>query len=139
MTATFQKFTTPTARPARRGLATARHLAFKFAQAFVADEPPASLVNKLADNSVLGRVLAAGLRAVPRSLSELMYSLRASRAQLLFYLEIPAALPIFLGGLRIGATLAVIGAIVGMQLELKDNFFAIGGISPFSVIAQTAG
>ena len=54
-----------------------------------------------------------GLRAVPRSLSELMYSLRASRAQLLFYLEIPAALPIFLGGLRIGATLAVIGAIVG--------------------------
>lgn len=30
--------------------ATARHLAFKFAQAFVADEPPASLVTKLADN-----------------------------------------------------------------------------------------
>jgi len=30
--------------------ATARHLATKFAQAFVADDPPASLVNKLADN-----------------------------------------------------------------------------------------
>jgi uncharacterized protein (DUF1800 family) len=30
--------------------ATARHLAFKFAQAFVADSPPASLVDKLADN-----------------------------------------------------------------------------------------
>ncbi|MBW8846369.1 MAG: DUF1800 domain-containing protein [Burkholderiales bacterium] len=30
--------------------ATARHLAFKFAQAFVADAPPASLVTKLADN-----------------------------------------------------------------------------------------
>lgn len=30
--------------------ATARHLAFKFAQAFVADNPPASLVDKLADN-----------------------------------------------------------------------------------------
>jgi uncharacterized protein (DUF1800 family) len=30
--------------------ATARHLAHKFAQAFVADDPPASLVNKLADN-----------------------------------------------------------------------------------------
>lgn len=29
--------------------ATARHLAFKFAQAFVADDPPASLVQKLAD------------------------------------------------------------------------------------------
>jgi len=30
--------------------ATARHLAYKFAQAFVADDPPASLVAKLADN-----------------------------------------------------------------------------------------
>jgi uncharacterized protein (DUF1800 family) len=30
--------------------ATARHLAFKFAQAFVADEPPARLVSQLADN-----------------------------------------------------------------------------------------
>lgn len=30
--------------------ATARHLAFKFAQAFVSDDPPASLVQKLADN-----------------------------------------------------------------------------------------
>jgi len=54
-----------------------------------------------------------GLRAVPKSLNELMRSLGASRSQLLFYLEIPAALPVFLGGLRIGATLSVIGAIVG--------------------------
>lgn len=54
-----------------------------------------------------------GLRAVPRSLYELMRSLRASRAQMLRLLEIPAALPIFLGGLRIGATLSVIGAVVG--------------------------
>jgi NitT/TauT family transport system permease protein len=29
------------------------------------------------------------------------------------HLEIPAALPVFLGGLRIGATLSVIGAVVG--------------------------
>lgn len=54
-----------------------------------------------------------GLRAVPSSLDELMHSLRASRWQMLRYLEIPAALPIFLGGLRIGATLSVIGAVVG--------------------------
>ncbi len=54
-----------------------------------------------------------GLRAVPRSLYELMRSLRASRAQMLRLLEIPAALPVFLGGLRIGATLSVIGAVVG--------------------------
>jgi NitT/TauT family transport system permease protein len=54
-----------------------------------------------------------GLRAVPRSLNELMRSLRASRWQMLWHLEIPAALPVFLGGLRIGATLSVIGAVVG--------------------------
>ena len=34
------------------GQATARHLAFKFAQAFVADEPPATLVQALADNFI---------------------------------------------------------------------------------------
>ena len=28
-------------------------------------------------------------------------------------LEIPAAMPVFLGGLRVGATLSVIGAVVG--------------------------
>ncbi len=54
-----------------------------------------------------------GLRAVPRSLYELMRSLRASRWQTLRLLEIPAAMPVFLGGLRIGATLSVIGSVVG--------------------------
>ena len=54
-----------------------------------------------------------GLRAVPTALYDLMHSLRALRGQILMQLEIPAALPIFLGGLRIGATLSVIGAVVG--------------------------
>ncbi|GAB4422217.1 MAG: ABC transporter permease [Anaerolineales bacterium] len=54
-----------------------------------------------------------GVRAVPAALHDLMRSLRATRAQILLKLEIPAALPVFLGGLRIGATLSVIGAVVG--------------------------
>ncbi len=54
-----------------------------------------------------------GLREVPQDLHSLMRSLRATPAQTLWYLEIPSALPVFLGGLRIGATLSVIGAIVG--------------------------
>ena len=54
-----------------------------------------------------------GLRAVPENLRDLMRSLQANRFQMLRYLEIPASLPVFLGGLRIGATLAVIGAVVG--------------------------
>lgn len=54
-----------------------------------------------------------GLRSVPHELYELMRSLQASPWQRIFKLEIPAAMPVFLGGLRIGATLAVIGAVVG--------------------------
>jgi len=54
-----------------------------------------------------------GVRAVPSALRDLMRSLRATKWQILRHLEIPAALPVFLGGLRIGATLSVIGAVVG--------------------------
>jgi NitT/TauT family transport system permease protein len=43
----------------------------------------------------------------------MMGSLYATPAQTLRYLELPAALPLLLGGLRIGATLSVIGAVVG--------------------------
>jgi NitT/TauT family transport system permease protein len=54
-----------------------------------------------------------GVRAVPEDLHALMRSLQASRWQTFRLLEIPAALPVFFGGLRVGATLAVIGAVVG--------------------------
>lgn len=54
-----------------------------------------------------------GVRAVPTALYDLMNSLHASRAQILWKVEVPASLPVFLGGLRIGATLSVIGAVVG--------------------------
>lgn len=54
-----------------------------------------------------------GVRAVPDHLRDLMRSMHATPLQMIRYLEIPAALPIFLGGLRIGATLSVIGAVVG--------------------------
>ncbi|MCI0521957.1 MAG: ABC transporter permease [Chloroflexi bacterium] len=54
-----------------------------------------------------------GVRSVPDELHDLMRSLQATRWQVMVYLEAPAALPVFLGGLRIGATLAVIGAVVG--------------------------
>jgi NitT/TauT family transport system permease protein len=54
-----------------------------------------------------------GLRSVPEDLHDLMRSLQATTRQTFWLLEVPASLPIFLGGLRIGATLAVIGAVVG--------------------------
>jgi NitT/TauT family transport system permease protein len=54
-----------------------------------------------------------GVRSVPDDLRDLMHSLQATRWQMFSKLEVPASLPVFLGGLRIGATLAVIGAVVG--------------------------
>ena len=57
--------------------------------------------------------IVVGLRSVPEDLRDLMRSLRATRWQTFRLLEVPAALPVLLGGLRIGATLSVIGAVVG--------------------------
>lgn len=54
-----------------------------------------------------------GLRAVPKNLRDLMKSMHANGWQMMRYLEFPSALPVILGGLRIGATLSVIGAVVG--------------------------
>jgi len=54
-----------------------------------------------------------GIRSVDRNLLELGRSLRATRWQVVTKLEVPAALPQILGGMRVGVTLAVVGAIVG--------------------------
>ena len=54
-----------------------------------------------------------GVRSVPADLRDLMRSLRATRWQTFTRLEAPAAMPVLLGGLKIGATLSVIGAVVG--------------------------
>jgi NitT/TauT family transport system permease protein len=53
-----------------------------------------------------------GIRSVDPRLLELGRSLRATRRQVLWTIEIPAALPSILGGVRVGVTLSVIGAIV---------------------------
>lgn len=53
-----------------------------------------------------------GIRSVDPRLVELGRSLRATRWQRLTRIEVPSALPQIMGGLRIGVTLAVVGAIV---------------------------
>lgn len=55
---------------------------------------------------------ALGLASADHNLVDLMTLYRASRWQTLIRLKLPAALPYFLGGLRIGGGLALIGAIV---------------------------
>ncbi len=54
-----------------------------------------------------------GIRSVDPRLLELGRSLRATPRQVLVTLEIPGALPSILGGMRVGVTLAVVGAVVG--------------------------
>ncbi len=54
-----------------------------------------------------------GVKSVEPNLRDLMRSLRATRWQTFVKLELPAALPILFGGLKIGATLSVIGVVVG--------------------------
>lgn len=61
--------------------------------------------------TLLGTVV--GIRNVDPDLRELMRSLRASRWQLFVKLDLPGALPVIFGGLKLSVILAVVGAIVG--------------------------
>ncbi|TME34421.1 MAG: ABC transporter permease [Chloroflexi bacterium] len=54
-----------------------------------------------------------GVRSVDRQLLEVGRAFRATPLQVLTRLEIPGALPSIFGGIRVGATLAVVGAIIG--------------------------
>ena len=53
-----------------------------------------------------------GIRSTDPLLTEMLRSLGASGSQRTRLLEIPSALPVIFGGLRVGVTLAVIGAVV---------------------------
>ncbi|MDX1413216.1 MAG: ABC transporter permease [Candidatus Promineifilaceae bacterium] len=62
-----------------------------------------------------------GIRSVPPELYELMHSLRATRGQIFRKLEIPASMPVLIAGLKVGATLAVIGTLVGEFVQPKSE------------------
>jgi NitT/TauT family transport system permease protein len=53
-----------------------------------------------------------GIRSADPALAEMLRSLGAGQSQITARLEIPSALPVIFGGLRVGVTLAVIGAVV---------------------------
>jgi NitT/TauT family transport system permease protein len=54
-----------------------------------------------------------GLRSIEREMTDAARSLGADRWQSLWYVEVPLALRPLLGGIRMGLTLAMTGAIVG--------------------------
>jgi NitT/TauT family transport system permease protein len=92
-----------------------------------------------------------GLRSVGRDLHDLMRTLEASQWQMIWLLELPAALPTLLAGLKVGATLAVIGAVVGVFVasdrglgyllkqgqQLYDTPLIFVGIGTLMLLAQS--
>ena len=54
-----------------------------------------------------------GLRSVDEQLLKLMRSMGASRVATLWKVELPSALPRLFSGLRVAATVSVIGAVFG--------------------------
>jgi NitT/TauT family transport system permease protein len=60
-----------------------------------------------------------GLRSVDPGLVELMRTFRADRWQILRFVEAPAALPNVFGGLKVGGTLSILGAVVGEFVGAK--------------------
>jgi NitT/TauT family transport system permease protein len=56
---------------------------------------------------------ATGLQATPPGLMELARSLRATRWQVFWKVQFPAALPFIFSGAKVAVTLAVIGAVIG--------------------------
>ena len=84
--------------------------------------------------------VSAGIRSVEPNLRDLMRSLQANRRQMLSKLEAPAALPMALSGLRVGATLAVIGAIVGefVNSDRGLGFLIKQGIGEYNTAATFA-
>lgn len=72
-----------------------------------------------------------GIKSVPGESHELMQSFAATRWQTFRRLELPAALPVLFGGLKISATLAVAGAVVA------ESVTPLGGIGSLLYAARS--
>src|SRR5574341_1411310 len=64
---------------------------------------------------------ARGLREIEPELLDLVRSLKGSRWQLFTKIQLPGALPYIFSGMKVGAILAVAGAIVGEFLRSEEH------------------
>lgn len=75
--------------------------------------------------------MLTGLESTDRSLLDLMHTLSAGRTQVFFKIRLPAAMPHIFAGLKVGITLATIGAIVAEWISAEAGLgylivFALG-------------
>jgi len=74
----------------------------------------------------------AGILSVERNFLEVASSFRASRLQIFFKVQIPAAIPFIISGVRLGVGRALTGVVVG------ELFFATAGLGfMISIASQT--
>ena len=76
---------------------------------------------------ILSNATLPGLRSVDPGLDDLFRLYRATRAQRLWLLQLPSALPALLAGARISAGLALIGAVVAEvrgRIGGRDRYLA---------------
>jgi NitT/TauT family transport system permease protein len=74
----------------------------------------------------------AGVLSVEKNLLDVASSFRASRLQIFFKVQIPAAMPFVISGLRLGVGRALTGVVVG------ELFFATAGLGfMISIASQT--
>jgi NitT/TauT family transport system permease protein len=87
--------------------------------------------------------LSSGVMSVPQSIKDLLFVYAFSQTQAIFRVYLPLSLPSMFAGLRIAATLAVIGAIVaefnGAERGLGKNLFlAAKRLEPELMMASLA-
>jgi len=66
-----------------------------------------------------------GIRSADREIMELLTSLDAGPFKTFFKFELPSALPVLFGGLKVGITFSVIGAVVGEFLGSSQGLGAL--------------
>jgi NitT/TauT family transport system ATP-binding protein len=66
-----------------------------------------------------------GIRYADREIMELLLSLDAGPFKTFFKFELPSALPVLFGGLKVGITFSVIGAVVGEFLGSSEGLGAL--------------
>jgi len=87
--------------------------------------------------------MIVGLNATRREQIYLFRSMDASRTTTFFKLLLPGALPVLFGGLKVAATLSVIGAVVGEFASATKGLgyvlmFSVGTLDTTSALAATA-